>query len=72
METIKIDIVNPKAKKIIKDLADLNLITIRGKDPLKSFQTLLNNLRTKSKEISLEEITKEVELVRSKRYAKKD
>jgi hypothetical protein len=72
METIKIDIVNPKAKKIIKDLADLDLITIRGKDPLKSFQTLLNNLRTKSKEISLEEITKEVELVRSKRYAKKD
>jgi len=72
METIKIDIVNPKAKKIIKDLADLDLINIRGKDPLKSFQTLLNNLRTKSKEISLQEITKEVELVRSKRYAKKD
>jgi hypothetical protein len=72
METIKIDIVNPKAKKIIKDLADLDLITIRGKDPLKSFQTLLNNLRTKCKKISLEEITKEVELVRSKRYAKKD
>jgi len=72
METIKIDIVNPKAKKIIKDLADLDLINIRGKDPLQSFQTLLNNLRTKNKEISLEETTKEVELVRSKRYAKKD
>ena len=71
METLKIDIVNPKAKRIIKDLADLNLINIRDKDPIKSFDALLNRLRTKGKEISLNEITKEVELVRSKRYGKK-
>jgi hypothetical protein len=32
METIRIDIVNPKAKRIIKELADLNLIAIRDKD----------------------------------------
>ncbi len=72
METLRIDIVNPKAKRIIKDLADLNLINIRDKDPIKSFEALLNRLRTKGKEISLDEITKEVELVRSKRYGKKD
>jgi hypothetical protein len=72
METLRIDIVNPKAKRIIKDLADLNLINIRDKDPLKSFENLLNRLRTKGKGISLDEITKEVELVRSKRYGKKD
>lgn len=72
METLRIDIVNPKAKKIIKDLADLNLINVRDKDPIKSFEALLNRLRTKGKEISLDEITKEVELVRSKRYGKKD
>jgi len=71
METMRIDIVNPKAKRIIKDLADLNLINIRDKDPLKSFENLLNRLRTKGKAISLDEITKEVELVRSKRYGKK-
>ena len=71
METLKIDIVNPKAKRIIKDLADLNLINIWDKDPIKSFDALLNRLRTKGKEISLNEITKEVELVRSKRYGKK-
>jgi hypothetical protein len=71
METLRIDIVNPKAKRIIKELADLNLIKIRDKDPIKSFETLLKRLRAKAKDISLEEITKEVELVRSKRYGKK-
>lgn len=72
METLRIDIVNPKAKRIIKDLADLNLINIRDKDPIKSFEELLNRLRTKGKKISLDEVTKEVELVRSKRYGQKD
>jgi hypothetical protein len=73
METLRIEIVNPKAKKIIKDLADLKLINIREKSTVKSFTTLLNKTRTKSKTegISLEEITKEVEFVRSRRYAKK-
>lgn len=71
METMRIDIVNPKAKKIIKDLADMNLITIRDNDPLKSFQALLDKLRSKSATISLDEITKEVEVVRAKRYGKK-
>ena len=71
METMRIDIVNPKAKKIIKDLADMNLITIRDKDPIKSFQALLSKLRGKAKAISLDDITKEVEIVRTKRYGKK-
>ena len=71
METIRIDIVNPKAKKIIKELADLNLIAIRDKDPIKSFQKLLSKLRDKRGAISLDEITKEVELVRRKRHGKK-
>ena len=65
METLRIDIVNPKAKRIIKNLADLNLINIREKDPMKSFEALLSRLRNKGKGISLDEITKEVELVRS-------
>lgn len=72
METLRIDIVNPKAKRILKELAELNLINIRDKDPIKSFDSLLNRLRTKGKGVSLDEITKEVEIVRSKRYGKKD
>lgn len=72
METLRIDIINPKAKRILKELAELNLINIREKDSIKSFDSLLNRLRTKGKGISLDEITKEVEIVRSKRYGKKD
>ena len=71
METMRIDIVNPKAKKIIKELADLNLISIRDKDPIKSFQKLLSKLRSNAERVSLDEITKEVELVRARRYGKK-
>ncbi len=71
METLRIDIVNPKAKKIIKELADLNLISIRDNDPIKSFQGLLTKLRSKKEVISLDEITKEVERVRAKRHGKK-
>jgi len=66
METIRINIVNPKAKRILKELADLNLIAIREKDPIKSFQKLLSKLGGKKGTISLDEITKEVELVRGK------
>jgi hypothetical protein len=71
METLRIDIVNPKAKKIIEELADLNLISIRDKDPIKAFQKLISKLRSKTEKITLDEITKEVELVRAKRYGKK-
>lgn len=71
METIRIDIINPKAKKLLKNLADLNLIKI-NKDNYKSdLSSLLKKIRTKSNdEISLDEITKEVEEVRKSRYEK--
>ena len=71
METLRIDIINPKARKIIEELADLNLITIKVEDPITSFQQLLTKLRSKHAEISLGEITKEVEGVRSSRHSKK-
>jgi hypothetical protein len=70
METIRIDILNPKAKTLLKNLADLNLIKI-NKDRKSDFSALLKKLRTKSKdEISLDEITEEVEEVRKSRYEK--
>ena len=71
METLRIEMVNKKAKKILKELADLNLINIQNIDPSKSFQNLLNRLRSNKRTPSLDEITKEVELVRAKRYGKK-
>jgi hypothetical protein len=49
METIKIDIVNPKAKKIIKVLADLDLITIRGKTLSNLFKPFSTTLEPKAK-----------------------
>ena len=70
METIRIDIINPKAKKLLKDLADLKLIKIK-KDVKTDFSSLLQKLRTKSSEsLSLNEITKEAENVRKSCYEK--
>ena len=71
METLRIEIVNKKAKKILQDLADLNLINIQDQDSFKSFQNLLTRLRNQKDSPSLQEITKEVEVVREKRYVKK-
>jgi hypothetical protein len=70
MNTIQIDILNPKAAKLLKDLADLNLIAIR-KSPKNNFAAVLKKLRANANtSLSLEEIAKEVEQVRAKRYAK--
>ena len=67
---MRIDILNPKAAKLLKDLAALNLIAI--KDTSKNgFASVLKKLRSKAKSApSLADITTEVELVRRKRYAK--
>jgi hypothetical protein len=71
METLRIDILNPKAKTLLKDLANLNLIRIK-KDNVKSeFKKLLDNLRAKADDVpNLDEITAEVETVRKTRYEK--
>lgn len=72
MASLQVDILNPKAGKILKDLADLNLISIREIDKKDNFLKIVRRLRAKAKSnpFSLSEITKEVELVRAKRYAK--
>jgi hypothetical protein len=67
---MRIDILNPKAVRLLKDLADLNLIAIQDNSK-NGFATILKKLRSKVKSApTFEEITNEVELVRSKRYAK--
>ena len=71
METIRIDIINPKAKSILEDLADLELIRIKKEEGKPEFKELLNRLRIDSDETpSLNEITAEVEAVRKARYEK--
>ena len=72
MNTIQVNILNPKADIILKDMEKQNLIAIQ-KPSKSSLQSVLNNLRSNAKTTpSLKEITKEVELVRAKRYAKKN
>ncbi len=68
MTTIQVDIINPKAAKLLRDLEELNLISIR-KPGKSNFLTVLERLRSKEKSApSLKQITKEVEAVRMKRY----
>lgn len=65
MSTIQIEILNPKATKLIQDLADLQLISINQPKET-GFSKLLAKLRTQAKAMpSLDEITKEVESVRA-------
>ena len=71
METISIEILNPKAKSLLKDLADLNLIRINKVKVKSEFKDLLDKFRTNSENIpSLDEITAEVEAARKARYEK--
>ncbi|HMT55067.1 MAG TPA: hypothetical protein PKD16_18720 [Saprospiraceae bacterium] len=71
MNTIQIEILNPKAVRLIQDLADLELISIN--QPRETgFSKLLAKLRSKAESVpSLEEITNEVELVRAARNEQK-
>jgi hypothetical protein len=72
MEAIKIEILNPKALQLIKGMQELKLIKIRDESvsPLKVY--LKKMRRNSSTAPSLDEITKIVEQVRTKRYAKKE
>ena len=71
MTTLQVDILNPKAGKLLEDLADLNLISIRNTSD-DGFVKLINKLRAKALKNppTLQDITKEVKIVRAKRYAK--
>jgi hypothetical protein len=71
METLKVDILDPRARKLLRNLADQNLITIR-ETPTASFRQLLSKLRNQTQQPpNLEAITAEVEKVRTQRFTKK-
>jgi len=64
METLRIDILNPKAKQLLFDLMDLDLIRVSGAtSPSDKFLDLLKQMRSKDAP-SPEEIQKEVKAVR--------
>ena len=71
MEAIKIEILNPKALQLIKGMQDLKLIKVSD-EPKSTIKTYLKKMRRNSASApNLNEITKIVEEVRAKRYAKK-
>ncbi|MBS1523305.1 MAG: hypothetical protein JST50_20060 [Bacteroidetes bacterium] len=67
MRIFKVEILNPKAIKLLKNLADLNLIAIND-IPENGFSKTLVHFRAKGQKPSLEEITAEVESFRTERY----
>lgn len=71
METLRVEILNPKAKRLLKSLEELNLITINKMETSNDeFRKLLLKLRSGNAP-TLEEITNEVEIVRTKRHEEK-
>ena len=71
MEALKIEILNPKALQLIKGMQELKLIRVSD-EPISTLKAYLKKMRRNSSAApSLDEITKIVEDVRVKRYAKK-
>lgn len=69
MEILKIEILNPKAKSILKGLADLKLINIKRENKKSDFKSLLDKLRDHAESApGIDDVAKEVELVRKQRY----
>jgi len=67
MQTLYITILNPKATRLLEDLADLQLIAIEPAND--EFRKLLDKLRSQNATLTEEEIAREVEIVRAERYA---
>ena len=71
MEALKIEILNPKALKLIKGMEDLNLIKV-SEEPASNLKSNLKKMRRNATTVpGLDEITSSVEKVRASRYAKK-
>jgi len=69
MEAMSVQIINPRAKMLLRNLEAMNLIQIK-KQP--SLATMLAKLRrNEDLLLSLEDITREVEIVRQSRYERR-
>jgi hypothetical protein len=73
MVSYQVDILDPKADQLLKDLADMNLIAIKQTDS-DGFMQVIERLRSRAEQLgppTNEEIAQEVETVRAERYARK-
>ena len=71
MVVLRIEILNPKALQLIKGMQDIKLIKVSD-EPVSNLKTYLKKMRRNSATApGLDEITKIVDDVRAKRYAKK-
>ena len=71
MEAFKIEILNPKALQLIKGMQDLKLIKVSD-EPVSTLKAYLKKMRRNSSTApDLDEITKIVEDVRTKRCVEK-
>jgi hypothetical protein len=71
MNSVRIDILDPKAKELLKNLEELNLISIKKNRRTSSLEVVDKIRNKKGPKPTLEEITKEVEELRVERYARK-
>jgi hypothetical protein len=70
METLQIEIIEPRAKQLIDGLANLDLIKVTPMANKAAFKKLLEKARSSGTELPSEkEIAEEVEAVRSQRYS---
>ncbi len=72
MQTYQVNILNPKAGKLLQNLADMELISITLQEDT-GFEAVVRRLRKQAEQHTpptMEEITREVEAVRSERYVK--
>lgn len=71
MEILKIEILNPEAKTILKSLADLKLISIKRERKKSDMKALLSKIRQyPDLAPSAEDVVNEVEDVRKTRHGK--
>ena len=77
-KTLQIEIVHPKAERILKELAAVELIRIGKKESLRTrLDRLSQSVRQHQEKhgnpvlLSMEEITMEVKKVRAEQYAKR-
>lgn len=69
MEILKIEILNPKAKAILKNLADLKLISIKKERKKSEIRAILSKLRQYPDLVpSADDIASEVDAIRKTRY----
>lgn len=71
MITYQVDVLNPKADRLLRDLADMDLIALKQSGEDDGFMQVVERLRAKASlnPPTLDEITEEVEIVRKQRYA---